>query len=159
MNAPAPPAPTIARAATVPSAPRKLFVNLPVADLQRSIRFFEGLGFEFNPQFTDATATCMLVGTDAYVMLLTHAKFDSFSTRPRADARRTAGAGYAVAYESRAAVDAIADRALATGGMPSAPPQDHGFMYERSFLDPDGHHWDAFWMDPAAIPGDPEASR
>ncbi len=152
MNAPVPPAPTITRPATVPTTPRKLFVNLPVRDLQRSIRFFEGLGFEFNPQFTDGTATCMLVGTDAYVMLLTHAKFDDLSNVPGVRASGIVGSPHSISLESRAAVDATVERAIATGGSPAGPAQDHGFMYERGFLDPDGYHWDMFWMDPAAMP-------
>jgi catechol 2,3-dioxygenase-like lactoylglutathione lyase family enzyme len=96
------PAPTITNAGTVPETPRKLFVNIPVADLQRSITFFEALGFRFNPQFTDATATCMLVGTDAYVMLLTRERFATFSRRPTGDPRAATGALFAFSVDSRA---------------------------------------------------------
>ena len=145
--------PTIRNAGTRPTTPRKLFVNIPVRDLQRSIEFFEALGFAFNTQFTDATATCMLAGEDAYFMLLTTEKFASFSKRPVGDAHRETGAMYALSAESRAEADAFADKALAAGGSPATDPQDYGFMYSRSFYDLDGHHWEVFWMDPAAIQG------
>ena len=145
--------PTIRNAGTTPRTPRKLFVNIPVSDLQRSIDFFETLGFTFNTQFTDATATCMLVGEDAYFMLLTTEKFADFSKRPIGDARRETGALFAITVDSRAEVDAFTEKALAAGGSHAAEPQDHGFMYSRSFYDLDGHHWEVFWMDPAAIQG------
>ncbi len=145
--------PTIRNAGTRPIHPRKLFVNIPVADLQRSIDFFEALGFTFNRQFTDATATCMLVGEDAYFMLLTPAKFASFTSLPVADPRAAAYAGYSFNVGSRAEVDDLAERALRSGGSKAGDPQDHGFMYSRGFLDPDGHNWDVFWMDPAVVQG------
>ena len=127
-------------------------MNLPVADLQRSIDFFEAIGFTFNPHFTDHTATCMLVGEDAYAMLLTHERFMGFSRRPIGDATRETNVMLAVGLESRAAVDAMVHAALAAGGSPATPPEDHGFMYEWSFYDPDGHAWSPFWFDPAAEP-------
>ena len=145
-------APTITNAGTVPATRHKLFVNVPVADLQRAIGFFEALGFRFNPHFTDATATCMLVGEDAYFMLLTRERFAGFAGRPTADASRETGAMFAVSVASRAAGDSMADAALTAGATAAVAPQDHGFMYGRSFYDPDGHHWEVFWMDPAAIP-------
>jgi predicted lactoylglutathione lyase len=146
-------APTIRNAATAPRTPHKLFVNIPVSDLQRSIDFFEALGFAFNQQFTDSTATCMLVGEDAYFMLLTHDKFGGFSKRPISDARKETGALFAISVESRAEVDELVQKALAAGGAPAAEPEDHGFMYGRSFYDLDGHHWEVFWMDPSTIQG------
>ena len=142
-------APTIRNAGTRPINRRKLFVNIPVADLQRSIDFFEALGFTFNTQFTDATATCMLVGEDAYFMLLTPEKFASFSTLPVADPRAASAVGYAFNVGSRAEVDALAELAVRSGGARAGEPEDHGFMYSRGFRDPDGHHWDVFWMDPS----------
>jgi predicted lactoylglutathione lyase len=145
--------PTIRNAGTKPTTPRKLFVNIPVRDLQRSIDFFETLGFAFNTQFTDATATCMLVGEDAYFMLLTTDKFKDFSKRPVSDARTETGVLFAITADSRAEVDALVERALAAGGSRAAEPQDHGFMYVRSFYDLDGHHWEVLWMDPSAIQG------
>jgi predicted lactoylglutathione lyase len=140
-------APSIRNAGTRPTRPHKLFVNIPVTDLQRSIDFFETLGFSFNPQFTDATATCMLVGEDAYFMLLTREKFQEFSKRPAADPRKETGALYAISVDSRDEVDKTVHKALAAGGSRAADPQDHGFMYAWSFYDLDGHHWEVFWMD------------
>ena len=147
------PAPTITNAGTSPATRHKLFVNIPVGDLQRAITFFEALGFRFNPQFTDATATCMLVGEDAYFMLLTRDRFEGFSKRPVGDARAETNAMFALSVDSRAAVDAMLEKALAAGGTHAAEPQDHGFMYGVSFYDLDGHHWEVFWMDPAAVSG------
>ena len=147
------PAPTITNAATKPATPRKLFVNIPVSDVQRSIRFFEALGFSLNPQFTDATATCMLVGEDAYFMLLSRERFKDFSKRPVGDPRAETSALFAISVSSRAEVDEVVKKAVAAGGSHAADPQDHGFMYAWSFYDPDGHHWEVFWMDPSAIKG------
>ena len=147
------PAPTITRAASRATNPRKLFVNIPVGDLQRSITFFEALGFEFNAQFTDATATCMLVGEDAYFMLLEKSRFDGFSKRPVPDSRTQTGALFAVSVGSREEVDSLVQTAVASGGSHAAEPQDHGFMYAWSFYDLDGHHWEVFWMDPATVQG------
>jgi len=146
-------APTIRNAGTKPTTPHKLFVNIPVRDLQRSITFFEALGFTFNRQFTDATATCMLVGEDAYFMLLTRERFTDFSKRPVGDPAKETSALFAISVDSRAQVDETVKKALAAGGSPAADPQDHGFMYGSSFYDPDGHHWEVFWMDPSAIQG------
>jgi uncharacterized protein len=147
------PAPTIRNAGTTPPTPHKLFVNIPVGDLQRSITFFEALGFSFNPHFTDATATCMLVGEDAYFMLLTRDRFASFSKRPTGDARAETNALFALSVNSREEVDEMVRTAVAAGGSHALDPQDHGFMYGWSFYDLDGHHWEVFWMDPGAIPG------
>ena len=147
------PAPTIKNPGTKPVTPRKLFVNIPVESVQRSIDFFETLGFTFNAQFTDATATAMLVGEDAYFMLLTHEKFASFTKRPIGDPTKQAGAIYALGVESREAVDAMVHRAIELGGTHAMAPQDHGFMYGWSFYDLDGHHWEVFWMDAAAVQG------
>ena len=148
-----PSGPAIRNAGTRPITPRKLFVNIPVRDLQRSIDFFEALGFAFNVQFTDATATCMLVGEDAYFMLLTRDKFQEFSKRPVADSEKTTTALYAFSVNSRAEVEDIVNKALGAGGLRAHDPQDHGFMYQWSFFDLDGHHWEVFWMDPAAVNG------
>lgn len=145
------PAPTITRSGTTPASSRALFVNIPVTDLQRSITFFEALGFTFNPQFTDATATCMLVGSDAYVMLLTEKRFQEFSRRPLGDRSRETHALFAFSLPSREEVDRIVEAAVAAGGSRVGEAQDHGFMYSVSFRDPDGHTWEPFWMDPAAV--------
>jgi predicted lactoylglutathione lyase len=153
MSAKTAAAPTITRAATAPPTPHKLFVNIPVSDLQRSITFFEALGFGFSTQFTDATATCMLVGEDAYFMLLTHDRFADFSKRPIGDRAKETNALFALSVDSREAVDAMVRQAIAAGGSHAADPQDHGFMYGWSFRCPDGYHWEVFWMDPKAIEG------
>jgi len=145
--------PTIKNAGTKPTTPRKLFVNIPIRDLQRSIEFFEALGFTFNTQFTDATATSMLVGEDAYFMLLTTEKFREFSKRPVGDPQKETNALFAIGVNSRDEVDALVKKAIAAGGSHAADPQDHGFMYAWSFYDLDGHHWEVFWMDPKAING------
>ena len=145
--------PTIRNAGTRAATPRKLFVNIPVRDLQRAIEFFETLGFTFNRQFTDATGTCMLVGEDAYFMLLTTERFKDFSRRPVGDPRKETGALYAISVDRREEVDPLVQKAIAAGGSHAAEPQDHGFMYAWSFYDLDGHHWEVFWMDPSAIQG------
>jgi uncharacterized protein len=147
------PAPTIRNSGTTPATRHKLFVNIPVTNLQRSIEFFEALGFRFNTQFTDSTATCMLVGEDAYFMLLDEQRFRSFSKRPLGDRARETNALFAISVESRQAVDEMVRQAVAAGGSHAVDPQDHGFMYGWSFYDPDGHHWEVFWMDPSAIQG------
>ena len=146
-------APTIRNPGTKPTTPRKLFVNLPVADVQRTIDFFEALGFTFNQQFTDATATCMLVGEDAFFMFLTHERFMGFSKRPVGDRTKETNALFALSAESREHVDAIVHKAVSLGGSHAVEPQDHGFMYGWSFLDLDGYHWEVFWMDQAAVQG------
>ena len=147
------PAPIIRNPGTKPATSRKLFVNIPVRDVQRSIDYFEALGFTFNAQFTDATATAMLVGEDAYFMLLTHEKFASFSKRPASDPRKETSALFAIGVESRAAVDAMVKKAVELGGAHALDPQDHGFMYGWSFYDLDGYHWEVFWMDPSFVQG------
>ena len=144
------PAPTIANAGTRPTVARKLFVNIPVANVQRSIRFFEALGFVFNPQFTDASATCMLVGEDAYFMLLDRERFASFGKRPAGDPQAQTSAMFALSAANREEVDALVQQAIDAGGSHAMEPQDHGFMYGWSFYDLDGHHWEVFWMDPKA---------
>lgn len=146
-------APTIRNAGTSPMTRHKLFVNIPVSDLQRSIEFFEALGFNFNPQFTDATGTCMLVGEDAYFMLLVADRFKGFTARPAGDSRTQTNALFAISVSSRTDVDEMVKKAIAAGGSHAVDPQDHGFMYGWSFYDLDGHHWEVFWMDPTAVTG------
>lgn len=145
-------APTLTRTGTEAATRHKLFVNMPVADLQKSVVFFEALGFAFNPQFTDATATCMLVGEDAYVMLLSHARFAG-AAKPLADPRATVGMHLALSVDSRDAVETMVEAALAAGGTPEGEPEDHGSMVSSNFADLDGHVWDIFWMDAAATAG------
>jgi predicted lactoylglutathione lyase len=131
--------------------PTKIFVNLPVKDLDRSMEFFKKLGFSFNPQFTDETAACMVISDDIYAMLLTHKKFGEFTKKKIVDATEMTEVLIALSQESRAEVDRFADAALAAGGKAAREPKDHGFMYERAVEDPDGHIWEIFWMDPSAV--------
>jgi predicted lactoylglutathione lyase len=147
------PAPKITRAGTRPATSHKLFVNIPVNDVQRSITFFEALGFTFNPQFTDAASTCMLVGEDAYFMLLNKEKFGGFAKGPTGDPRKQTSALFALSVDSREDVDAMVDKAVAAGGRAAGDKQDHGFMYGWGFSDVDGHRWEVFWMDPKMVQG------
>ena len=147
---------------TAPAHPgRMLFVNVPVADVERSKAFFGALGFSFNPMFTDETSACLLVGEQAFVMLLSRERFAQFSKLPIADPRTHALAPYCFSVSARDEVDAVAEAALAAGGTEADGPEDHGFMYSRSFFDLDGHGWQVMWMDPAAAqqgPGEFAAS-
>ncbi len=141
--------------ATAPT--RKLFVNLAVADLGAAVDFFSKLGFSFDPRFTDETATCMLIGEDAYAMLLVKDRFQEFTKKDIVDSRTRIEAILALSAESREEVDGLAETALASGGAPASDPTDMGFMYSRSFQDPDGHVWEVFWMDPVAAEQGPSA--
>ena len=131
--------------------PRKLFVNIVVRDLKASMDFYRKLGFEFNPQFTDENAACMIVSDEAFFMLLTPGHFARFSNRKPSDPRQQTEALYAISCVSRAEVDELVKTAIAGGGTPAMDPQDHGFMYQSSFYDLDGHHWEVVWMDPKAV--------
>lgn len=130
---------------------RKIFVNLPVKDLNKSIEFFTKLGFTFNPQFTDETATCMIVSEDIFVMLLTHAKFKTFTPKEICDATQSTEVLVCLSCTSRAEVDAMVRQAVAAGGTTYNAPQDHGFMYGHGFQDVDSHIWELFFMEPSAI--------
>jgi len=130
---------------------RMLFVNLPVKDLDRSVGFFTDLGFSFDPRFTDETATQMIVSDDAFVMLLLEERFKDFTKKELTDATKQTEVIMALSADSREGVDDLADKALAAGGSPANEPLEMGFMYGRSFNDPDGHLWEVVWMDPGAI--------
>ncbi len=130
---------------------RKIFVNLAVKDLDRSVRFFTELGFTFDARFTDETATCMNISDEAFVMLLVESRFADFTTRALADPTTHTEAILALSADSREGVDELADTALAAGGSPAKDPMDLGFMYGRSFHDPDGHHWEVMHMDASAL--------
>ena len=129
----------------------KIFVNLPVKNLDASKAFFTKLGFTINPQFTDETAACVVISDDIFAMLLTHPKFKQFTTREIADARKTTEVLTCLSCETREKVDQMVETAIKSGGSKHRDPQDHGFMYERSFCDPDGHIWELVWMNPAAL--------
>lgn len=134
--------------------PKMIFVNLPVADLPRSVAFYESVGAVKNPQFSDHTAACMVFSDTIFAMLLTHAKFAEFTKKTIVDARSSAEVLICVSEDSREAVDATVERAVAAGGTPDPTPlQDYGFLYGRSYEDPDGHIWEVMWMDPAAVAG------
>jgi uncharacterized protein len=130
---------------------RMIFVNLPVRDLPRSKAFFARLGFTFNATFTDDNAACMVVSDQASVMLLQETYFKTFTRREITDPKKSTGALFALSCESRAEVDELVKTALENGGAEAMPKMDRGFMYGGSFYDPDGHHWEVLWMDPAAV--------
>ena len=129
----------------------KIFVNLPVKDLKKSIEFFTKLDFTFNAQFTDETATCMMVSEDIFVMLLTHDKFKTFTPKAICDATKSTEVLVCLSAESRDNVNAMVGKAVAAGGTTYNAPQDHGFMYGHGFQDLDGHIWELFYMEPSAI--------
>lgn len=129
----------------------QIFVNLPVKNLPQSVAFFTALGFSFNPQFTDDTATCMVVSDSIFVMLLTHEKFKGFTPKPIADATQSTEVLVCLSAENREQVDDTVRKAVAAGGSTYNAPQDHGFMYAHSFQDLDGHIWEFAYMDLSAF--------
>ena len=131
-----------------------IFVNLPVSDVERSKAFFTALGYTINPQFSDENAAAVVFSDTIYAMLLAEARFKDFTPKDLVDARTATEAIICLGADSREAVDRVADAALAHGGGPVQDPQDHGFMYGRSFADPDGHIWEVMWMDPAVASGE-----
>ncbi|QLQ13728.1 MAG: VOC family protein [Brevundimonas sp.] len=133
-----------------------IFVNLPVTDLQRSVAFYEAVGGVKNPQFSDDTAACMVLSDTIFIMLLTHEKWATFGDIPILDAHAGAQVFLCLSREDRLAVDSFVEKAARAGGTADpTPSQDYGFMYGRSFRDPDGHIWENVWMDPAAIADGP----
>ena len=130
----------------------QIFVNLPVKNLPQSVAFFTALGFSFNPQFTDETATCMVVSDSIFVMLLTHEKFKGFTPKPIADATQSTEVLVCLSAENREQVDDTVRKAVAAGGSTYNKPQDHGFMYAHGFQDLDGHIWEFAYMDLSAFP-------
>jgi uncharacterized protein len=132
---------------------KMIFINLPVSDLQRSMAFYSAIGAANNPQFTDETAACMVVSDGIHVMLLTHDKWQQFTAKPIVDAHVSAQVLLCLSADSRDEVDAYVEKATAAGGKGDpTPTQDFGFMFGRSFEDPDGHIWEVMWMDMAAAP-------
>ncbi|MFG1423569.1 VOC family protein [Roseixanthobacter liquoris] len=128
--------------------PKMIFVNLPVSDLPRANAFYEAVGARKNPQFSDDTATCMVFSDTIHAMLLTHDKFRMFCAKPIVDAKTACEVLICISADSREEVDAIVDKAESAGGTADPnPTQDYGFMYGRSFEDPDGHIWEIMWMD------------
>ncbi len=136
----------------------KLFLNLPVKDLKRSMEFFSKLGFTFNPQFTDDKAACMIIGEDNYIMLVVEKFFQTFTPKKICDTRTNAETIVALSWESRDKIDETVRTALAAGGKTyPESQQDHGYMYERGFQDVDGHLWALFYMDMSKVPAHPQA--
>lgn len=136
-----------------------IFINLPVTDLSRSIAFYTAVGATQNLNFSDDTAACMVLTDTIHVMLLTHDKWRHFTTREIPDAKKSAQVLLCVSEESKEAVDSAVAKATGAGGAGDPTPlQDYGFMYGRSYEDPDGHIWEVMWMDPAAAAGGPDAA-
>jgi predicted lactoylglutathione lyase len=131
--------------------PRKIFVNVAVKDLKKSMAFYDALGFKNNPQFTDHTAACMVISDEIFVMLLTEPKFKEFTPKQIADAHRSSEVLLALSCESKGEVDQMVKTAVARGGKTYAGAKDLGFMYQHGFEDPDGHIWEVLWMDPKAL--------
>ncbi len=130
----------------------KIFVNLPVKDLQKSMEFFTKLGFTFNPQFTDDKAACMIISENIYSMLLQEEYFKTFTKKEVSDAQKSTEVLIALDVENRKQVDDLVKKALDAGGSTYAEPMDHGWMYQHSFADLDGHQWEILYMDENAIP-------
>ncbi|UPK47134.1 VOC family protein [Paenibacillus pabuli] len=131
---------------------KQIFVNLPVKDLKKSVDFFTKVGFEFNVNFTDESATCMIIGDNIYAMLLVEDRFQSFISKKISNAADTAEVIVALSVESREQVDLIVQAALDAGAKPYNDPQDHGFMYGWSFQDLDDHLWEVSYMDLSSFP-------
>lgn len=130
----------------------RIFINLPVTDLGKSMDFYSKLGFTNNPQFTDHTAACMVLSDIISVMLLTHNKFQEFTNKKIADAHTTTQVLLAVGVESRAKVTELVSIAEKSGGSTYMPANDHGWMYQHSFADPDGHQWELLYIDESKLP-------
>ena len=132
---------------------KQIFVNLPVRDLPKAKAFYEAIGAVNNPQFSDETSACMVWSDTVFVMLLTHAKWATFTKKPISDARQSSEVMLALSADDRQAVDAMVNAAGAQGGKADVnPTQDLGFMYGRSFEDLDGHIWETFHMDMSQMP-------
>ena len=131
---------------------RKIFINLPVKDLDRSVAFFTSLGFTFNPLFTDENATCMVVADDIFVMLLVEPFFQGFTRKTIGDRQRQTEVLSALWWDSGEEVDAFVAKAVAAGSTVTQPARDYGFMYQQSVADLDGHQWEPFFMAPDAVP-------
>ena len=131
---------------------KMIFINLPVSDLPRATAFYESIGAVRNPQFCDDTASCLVFSETIHAMLLTHDKFCQFTPKPIADSRTTTEVLICISADSRSDVDSMVEKAAPAGGrVDPCPTQDYGFMYGRSFEDPDGHIWEVMWMDPQAV--------
>lgn len=135
----------------------EIFVNLTTTDLPRAKKFFEGLGWSINPNFTDDNAACVVIDEHIYLMVLVREFFATFTSKPLSDPRTFAQTQTSLSVESREAVDAFLEKVIAAGGAEPRDPQDYGFMYSRDFEDPDGNEFGILWMDPKAAEQGPEA--
>lgn len=131
---------------------KKIFVNLPVSDLDRSMKFFKKMGYEFNPQFTDETAACMVISDDIYTMLLTNGKFKEFTPKEIADSSKTTEVITCLSCDSKDELNSLMEKALSAGATENNEAKDYGFMYQRSYSDLDGHIWELVWMNEDEIP-------
>jgi predicted lactoylglutathione lyase len=131
---------------------QQIFVNLPVKDLPASRKFFDALGYSFNPDFSNDKGACMVVSENIYVMLLTEPFFATFTRKTVADAKQSTEVLICLSAASRAAVDALVEKAWKAGGTVTSEPQDHGFMYGHGFADLDGHQWEVMYMEPGGKP-------
>jgi predicted lactoylglutathione lyase len=131
---------------------KQIFVNLPIKDLNRSVEFFNKLGFEFNPDFTDEKATCMIVGDNIFVMLLVESFFKTFTPKELSDARKQTEVIVTLNADNREKVDELVKKAVAAGAKTLNQAKDYGFMYQHGFEDLDGHLWEVFYMDPNQTP-------
>ena len=134
---------------------KQVFVNFATKDLERSKKFYSDIGWTINPQFTDDTAAAVVISDTIYAMILTEAKMREFTTKQLVDATASTEVLVALSYDSRAEVDELMDKVVASGGSEARPTQDLGFMYSRSFQDPDGHIWEPFYMDMTQAPPAP----
>jgi len=134
--------------------PRKLYVNLPVKELERTVDFFAALGFSFNPTFTNENATCMVINDNTSVMLLVEPFFSGFTNKPIVDAHAGTEVLLALSLDSRDEVDAFITNAVAAGASRTQEAKDYGFMYQHAFADLDGHQWEVFWMDETRMPAE-----
>jgi predicted lactoylglutathione lyase len=132
---------------------KQIFINLPVTNLKKSMDFYTAIGFTNNPQFTDETAACMVLTDEIFVMLLTHEKLATFTNKEIIDAKKYVGAINCISVSSVEEANTMANNAINNGGLEPSPPQDYGFMQQRSFEDPDGNHWEVVYMDMSKFPG------
>ncbi|MFF2999315.1 VOC family protein [Streptomyces sp. NPDC057950] len=128
-----------------------IFVNLAVNDVDASKKFFTELGYTINPQFSTDDCACVVISDTIVAMLLSKQRYADFTKKEIADPVRTSEVLLCLSAESRQKVDELCDKALSAGGSGTREAQDHGYMYGRSFDDPDGHTWEVMWMDPAAV--------
>jgi uncharacterized protein len=131
---------------------KKIFINLPISDLKKSKSFYSAIGFTNNSQFSDETAACMIISDEIYVMILTHAKFREFIKKDIADTHKTTSVINSLSLDSIEEVNSFMDKVLKAGGKEPSEAKDYGWMLQRNFEDPDGNHWEVFYMDESKFP-------